>query len=136
MCIKYLSGLSDKDFKKPSAATIYQKLVVLLETWNGDHPAVHPKQEKVKSIALQHFTQASQDGESGRIIVFASYRDYVTEIVQHLNEEDPIIRAIAFYGQGKRGEERGMTQKEQLEVGPTRRSYYYPLKYNIDIEEI
>jgi ERCC4-related helicase len=102
-------------FKMRNAKDLHEKLLALLAPFCDDHPPVHPKQSQVKSIALEHFA-ASQEIDSGRIIVFASFREYVAEIVRHLNEEGPIIRATPFVGQSSGKARDGMSQKMQLEV--------------------
>jgi ATP-dependent DNA helicase MPH1 len=95
----------------------------------GRFPA-HPKMVKLRIIAVQHFARAEIDEEdrvrangapnphsSTRMIIFCSYRECVEQIVEMLNEEQPIIRPHKFIGQGtdKRGG-KGVTQKGQLEV--------------------
>src|SRR5258708_27951799 len=94
------------------------------------HFPVHPKMDMLRTIAIQHFARAQMDEElqeqddgtpnphtSTRMIVFCSYRECVEQIVKLLNDEQPMIRAHKFIGQGtdKRGG-KGVTQKEQLEV--------------------
>lgn len=94
------------------------------------HFPMHPKMDKLRTIAVQHFAHAQMDGEdrvqaggapnlhtSTRMIIFCSYRECVEQIVEMLNEEQPMIRAHKFIGQGtdKRGG-KGVTQREQLEV--------------------
>ena len=91
---------------------------------------VHPKMHMLRTIAIQHFARAQMDEEdrvqadgrpnphtSTRMIVFCSYRECVEQIAEMLNEEQPMIRAHKFIGQGtdKRGG-KGVTQKVQLEV--------------------
>jgi len=94
------------------------------------HFPMHPKMDKLRTTAVQHFARAQMDEEdrvqaggtpnphtSTRMIIFCSYRECVEQIVEMLNEEQPLIRAHKFIGQGadKRGG-KGVTQKEQLEV--------------------
>jgi hypothetical protein len=119
-----------KGKKQTNTAPELQKVLALLERLCADNQVVHPKQEKVKSIALEHFTSPSENLDvfsDSKMIVFATFRDYVEEIVEHLNQEDPIIRATAFVGQGssKKGQ-KGMTQKEQLAVSDSNSVFSTP----------
>ncbi|KZT41347.1 P-loop containing nucleoside triphosphate hydrolase protein [Sistotremastrum suecicum HHB10207 ss-3] len=108
----------------------FTELITEIERQRNAGPVIHPKMDKVKSLLIEHFAQAamddeeaassgrpSQSSENARIMVFASYRDCVDEIVEYLNEEKPMIRATRFVGQGTtvRGK-KGMPQKEQLGV--------------------
>ncbi|KAI0082224.1 P-loop containing nucleoside triphosphate hydrolase protein [Panus rudis PR-1116 ss-1] len=93
---------------------------------------IHPKMDKTKSLLVQHFgkrmcekeeaeakgdAEAAEDAASSRVMVFASFRDSIEQIVDLLNQESPLIRAAKFIGQGtdKRGQ-KGYAQKEQIEV--------------------
>jgi ATP-dependent DNA helicase MPH1 len=90
----------------------------------------HPKMEKLRMLAIQHFAGAEIDEEEKakpgskpaesmtKMIVFCTYRDCVDEIVDMLNDQQPMIRAHRFIGQGtdKRGG-KGVTQKAQIGVG-------------------
>jgi len=95
---------------------------------NGSFP-VHPKIEKLRMLAIQHFAGAELEEEekvkpgagpavsTTKMIVFCTYRDCVDEIVEMLNTQQPMIRAHRFIGQGtdKRGG-KGVTQKAQIGV--------------------
>ncbi len=70
----------------------------------------HPKLEKLVEVVKD---QLSKNLDS-RIIVFTNYRDTAETIVERLKKEG--IRAEKFVGQAKRGEKKGMTQKEQIET--------------------
>jgi len=50
-----------------------------------------------------------------RIIVFTHYRE-TARIVEEYLKDIPNIRAVRFVGQANRGEDRGMSQKEQVEI--------------------
>ena len=133
MCHDTLKGMSQapggktNPQKKPPAITNdpkYKELIMGLEAI--DHFSPHPKMEKLKSLVLEHFLSKGATGEgdepaetdsSTRVMVFASYRDCVEEIVEYLNLESPIIKATKFIGQGTDKEGRkGYAQKEQLAV--------------------
>jgi ATP-dependent DNA helicase MPH1 len=94
----------------------------------GSFPT-HPKMEKLRMLAIQHFAGAELDEEdkanpgskpavsTTKMIVFCTYRNCVDEIVDMLNDQQPMIRAHRFIGQGtdKRGG-KGVTQKAQIGV--------------------
>ena len=131
----------DKDGKKtavkPQQSKIlkdphYMSLMKEIERQRNHqgHFPIHPKMDMLRTIAIQHFARAQMGEEdqvqadatpnphtSTRMIVFCSYRECVEQIVEMLNEEQPMIRAHKFIGQGtdKRGG-KGVTQKVQLEV--------------------
>ncbi|RLF38248.1 MAG: hypothetical protein DRN00_00190 [Thermoplasmata archaeon] len=71
----------------------------------------HPKINVVVDVVKKQF-EAKPDS---RVIVFTHYRDTAIEVEKELNLHD-IIRAKRFVGQATRGEEKGMSQKEQAEV--------------------
>ena len=71
----------------------------------------HPKINVVVDVVKKQF-EAKPDS---RVIVFTHYRDTAIEVERELNLHD-IIRAKRFVGQATRGEEKGMSQKEQAEV--------------------
>ncbi|KAG8812826.1 3'-5' DNA helicase, partial [Serendipita sp. 399] len=93
------------------------------------HFPIHPKMEKLRALAIQHFASAelaeeekARPGQSAKqsdtkMIVYCTYRECVDEIVETLNEQQPMIRAHRFIGQGtdKRGA-KGVSQKEQIAV--------------------
>lgn len=89
----------------------------------------HPKMDKLKTLLVEHFAQKGFDAEDAgaggaqeldsdsRVMVFTSHRQTVDLIVDMLNREKPLIRAVPFIGQGvdKNGK-KGYGQKEQLDV--------------------
>ncbi|WAR52194.1 hypothetical protein PtB15_1B633 [Puccinia triticina] len=77
----------------------------------------HPKMEKMKALVLEFFVEAQEQGKSSRVMIFCHFRDMVTDIVNYLNQERPLIKASAFVGQSNdvRGN-RGMNQKTQNET--------------------
>ncbi len=72
--------------------------------------ADHPKLEKLKEIVQNELRKNDR-----RIIVFCSYRDTADTLVKELNKVDG-VKASKFIGQSNRFEDRGMRQKEQVEV--------------------
>jgi len=91
----------DREFKQAKDLTIklYSKGVV------------HPKIEKLKEILTDQINANS----NSRILVFCHFRDSVNNIVKLL-EEDEIIKIHKFVGQATRGSDKGLTQKEQINL--------------------
>lgn len=54
-------------------------------------------------------------------MIFAQYRDSVTEITEMLSRHRPVVKVMSFIGQSSTGKtSKGFTQKEQLKVGERR----------------
>ncbi|AJC72358.1 DEAD/DEAH box helicase [Thermococcus guaymasensis DSM 11113] len=70
----------------------------------------HPKMEKLKEIVKKQLEKKS----SSKIIVFTNYRDTGKKIVEELRALG--IPAERFIGQASRGEDRGMSQREQKAI--------------------
>lgn len=135
MCYSHLSeetsgsGTSSKKAKaksKLSQDPQFQAVLRELERHKLQGFPPHPKMEKLKVLLVQHFANEMLDKDENtgnqplnesRVMVFATYRENVDEIVATLNQEQPMIRASRFVGQGtdKKGH-KGYAQKEQLEV--------------------
>jgi ERCC4-related helicase len=82
----------------------------LLDRAAGWHAELHPKLAIVEDLARQ---QLEADPES-RIIIFASYRDAVQQIVDELSAHG--IPCERFVGQAAKDTERGLSQKRQIEA--------------------
>ena len=70
----------------------------------------HPKLEKLKEIVQNQLKK----NPNSRIIVFTNYRDTADVISKELQKIG--IKAVRFVGQASRADDRGMRQKEQIEV--------------------
>lgn len=70
----------------------------------------HPKLEKLKEIVSEQL-KANPDS---RIIVFTNFRDTAEVIARELNEMG--IKAVRFVGQADRENDRGLRQREQVEI--------------------
>ncbi|MEA3254774.1 MAG: helicase-related protein, partial [Candidatus Altiarchaeota archaeon] len=66
----------------------------------------HPKLDELVKIVKEH--------ENEKIIIFTQYRDSVDKIIDRLNEKD--ILAHGFIGQSRKGDQKGMSQKEQIKI--------------------
>lgn len=83
---------------------------VLDEVLSAGSEEIHPKAKLLPGIVK---TQLENHPE-GRILIFASYREVGAYISSLLKEHG--IPAISFHGQGNRGNEKGMSQKKQIET--------------------
>jgi Fanconi anemia group M protein len=71
----------------------------------------HPKLEYVKSIVLDEL----ENKPHSRVIVFANYRDTAEMITNALSEIEG-IRPVRFVGQASKYKDKGLTQKQQVEI--------------------
>ncbi len=101
------SSTGSKASKRLTNDPIYQSLVEEAGRWGKElHPKVGITCELVQA-------QLAAYPES-RIIVFATYRDTVQTLVDALSECG--IACERFVGQASRDAERGLTQKEQIDI--------------------
>lgn len=71
----------------------------------------HPKVEKAVGIVLEELARSPD----ARVLLFAQYRQTAELLVSELaHHEDRGVRAARFVGQASRGEDAGLTQKEQI----------------------
>ncbi len=68
----------------------------------------HPKLSELKILLEKQF----QANPSSRVLVFNHYRDSVKYLVEELAKV-PNVKPLAFIGQATRGQQKGMSQKEQ-----------------------
>ena len=71
----------------------------------------HPKLAKTAWVVREQFMKKPE----AKIIVFAHYRDTADRVTQAL-ERIPGVRPMRFVGQASRGEDVGLSQKEQVEI--------------------
>jgi len=142
MCFRSLTEEAEGDgsekrsgFNKDPA---FQALIDELRLQKSRGFAIHPKLEKLKTLVVQHFGQRLRDDggsnaderpdDDTRAIVFVTFREAVDEIVGFLNQESPLLRATKFIGQGiDRKGNKGLAQREQLDVSSHSRSSHYVL---------
>ncbi len=73
----------------------------------------HPKLRKLKEIIKEEIKKG--EARDARIIVFCSYRDTAETLVNEISKIGG-VKASKFIGQSNRIDDRGMKQKEQVEV--------------------
>ncbi len=100
-------GAGSKAAKRIYEDARFKRLLALCQNWTKE---LHPKADEVVRVIQE---QLITDPDS-RIIVFATYRDGVSMLVDHLAEAG--IPAIRFVGQASRDTEKGLSQKEQIEA--------------------
>ncbi len=71
----------------------------------------HPKLELARKIVSKQL----KENPDSRVIVFTNYRD-TAEIVANALSEAPGVIPIRFVGQGSRQKDKGLTQKQQVEI--------------------
>ncbi len=73
--------------------------------------AVHPKLEALRHILVEQFHKNPES----KVIVFNHYRDNIKSIMGYL---EPIesIRPARFVGQATKGDDKGLRQKEQVQI--------------------
>ncbi|MFX1409330.1 MAG: DEAD/DEAH box helicase [Promethearchaeota archaeon] len=91
----------DKDIK------IVKKLTLSVQSKG----LVHPKLEKLKEILHNQLINI----QLSRILVFCHFRDSVNNIVKYFKNDD-LVKAHKFVGQQSKGSDKGLTQKEQVNL--------------------
>ncbi|WP_067049798.1 DEAD/DEAH box helicase [Methanofollis ethanolicus] len=101
------SGSGTKASIRLAADPVFQRLCDRAASWDGE---LHPKVGLAVSLVAE---QAREHPES-RTILFASFRDTVGLLVGAL--ADAGIHAERFVGQASRDAEKGLSQKQQIDV--------------------
>jgi len=73
---------------------------------------VHPKIPEVKRLVKEQL----ESDPTSRVIVFATWRDSVRMLIGSLKDVSGVIEVERFVGQSSRDDEKGMSQKEQVEA--------------------
>jgi len=142
MCFRSLTEEAEGDGSEKRSGLnkdpAFQALIEELRLQKSRGFAIHPKLEKLKTLVVQHFGQRLRDdggsnadersNDDTRAMVFVTFREAVDEIVGFLNQESPLLRATKFIGQGiDRKGNKGLAQREQLDVSSHSRSSHYVL---------
>ncbi|MCU0632671.1 MAG: DEAD/DEAH box helicase [Methanolinea sp.] len=86
---------------------VFIRLLERCISWKEE---LHPKMEILSRVVREQLDSSPES----RIIVFATYRDMVQQIVDHLNAEG--IACQRFVGQATKDSEKGLSQKRQIEA--------------------
>lgn len=71
----------------------------------------HPKIQQIVTIV----TDQLNSNKESKIIVFTHYRDTSLYVLKQL-EKIPLVRPVRFIGQAGRDDDKGLTQKEQIDI--------------------
>ncbi|MFX0076834.1 MAG: DEAD/DEAH box helicase [Candidatus Hermodarchaeota archaeon] len=93
-------------FRDPGIKRIFE----LIEA-NKQKGVVHPKLERLVEVLHNQIVE----NEESRILVFCHFRDSVNNIVKFLGR-DTVIKAHKFVGQATKSSDKGLTQKEQIQL--------------------
>lgn len=103
-------GKGGKSLLELFQSTQMQKIIEKVIKLTNNH-IDHPKMALLMSILMEQFI----DSPDSRVLVFCHFRDTVKNIVAQI-DENKMIRAHNFVGQQKKGKEKGLSQKQQLEI--------------------
>jgi len=114
---RYLSGLLRKSIKPGAPKSVrllmrdsqIRRITELAQELEGKLD--DPKIIEVQKILRKQF----EEHPNSRVIVFAHYRDSAERVMRSLKSLEN-VRATKFIGQAKRGEGKGMSQKEQKKI--------------------
>jgi Fanconi anemia group M protein len=107
---KIKQNTANKSLKELFRDSSMKRVLELIET-NKLKGIVHPKLEKLAEILHNQIIQ----NESSRILVFCHFRDSVNNIVKYI-ERDEVIKVHKFVGQATKSSDKGLTQKEQIQL--------------------
>ena len=116
---RYLERLRNealsKDGSKASKRLLnddkFVRVLKQVSSYKGEHPKL--------AALIQILKEELQVNPNQRIIVFTNYRDTAEMIInalQNLDSAGTGIRAVKFIGQASRLDDRGLKQKEQVEI--------------------
>lgn len=77
----------------------------------ADKGISHPKLERLKNLLQQQFSQFPES----KVLVFNHYRDSIKNLERFLSSI-PTVKAKRFIGQATKEGDKGLTQKEQLQI--------------------
>jgi ERCC4-related helicase len=108
--LKIKKNTANKSLKELFSDFEFKKLMRLVDEIYSTG-LVHPKLERLKEIIHK---QMKENPES-RILVFCHYRDSVNNIVRFL-KADSLIKVHKFVGQQTKSSDKGLTQKQQIQL--------------------
>jgi len=82
-----------------------------IASYDGEHPKLN--------VLIEILQQELSENPDRRIIAFTNYRDtaeMIMSALRGLNFENDLIRAVKFIGQASKEADKGLTQKEQVEI--------------------
>jgi ERCC4-related helicase len=109
------SEASSKEGSKASKRLMHDRQFVAAMSALAAYEGEHPKLDALISILREEILSNPET----RVIVFTNYRDTAEMIVSALHDrhaENEGIRAVKFIGQATKEEDKGLKQKEQVEI--------------------
>ncbi|WP_457920140.1 ERCC4 domain-containing protein [Candidatus Lokiarchaeum ossiferum] len=103
-------GKGGKSLKELFQSTQMQDVMEKISHLTKNH-IDHPKMALLMSLLMEQFTESPDS----RVLVFCHFRDTVKNIVEQI-EKNTLIHPHSFVGQQKKGKEKGLSQKQQLEI--------------------
>jgi len=107
---KIRKNTANKSLRELFADPNFKKVISLTESIRS-RGIVHPKLVKLKDLLRSQI----ESNEDSRILVFCHFRDSVNNIVNYFKSDD-LIRAHKFVGQQSKTSDKGLTQKEQVQI--------------------
>jgi len=107
---KIKQNKANKSLKELIGDSGIKRVLKLIET-TIQKGIVHPKLEILMEILHNQLVK----NKDSRILVFCHFRDSVNNIVNFL-EKDEVIKAHKFVGQVTKSQDKGLTQKEQIQL--------------------
>ncbi len=107
---KIKQNTANKSLKELFRDSGIKRVLKLIEI-NKENGIVHPKLEKLSEILHNQIIQ----NRDSRILVFCHFRDSVNNIIRYI-ERDEVIKAHKFVGQVTKSLDKGLTQKEQIQI--------------------
>ncbi len=106
-----LSKEGSKAAKRLLKDTKFVDVMSMVASYEGEHPKLN--------ALVRILQEETRVNPATRIIVFANYRDTAEMIIStlhRLNSEKAGIKAVKFIGQASKVGDKGLTQKEQVEI--------------------
>ena len=76
----------------------------------------HPKMDKLLEVVKDHFQNFVTEDRDTKVIIFNEKRDCVNELVACLSRLKPLVRPKHFVGQAPSSSNKGLNQREQIEI--------------------
>jgi len=107
---KIKQNTANKSLKELFRDSGIKRVLELIEA-NKLKGIVHPKLEKLAEVLHNQIIQ----NKDSRILVFCHFRDSVNNIIKFIGR-DEVIKAHKFVGQARKSSDKGLTQKEQIQL--------------------
>lgn len=109
--VRMASEASSKGGSKASRDIIKDSNVLEAIAYIKSLKIEHPKIQEIVSIIQEQFSVK----KDSKIIVFTHYRDTSLYVLKQL-EKVPLVRPVRFIGQAGKESDKGLTQKEQIDI--------------------